>query len=137
MTRHLTEILHQHDIAPGLVILYVEQPKLVGRNGEPDSRLNAKSPRWGMSQQLPLSYEQMRSLVIQYLAQPTRDSRQLNDLHSGVARLAAEQHGIAPHREGETGIIQLMYGSGVRLTDKDCGWAAIGMSCSCAPPLRS
>ncbi|HEY7330955.1 MAG TPA: hypothetical protein VH592_25180 [Gemmataceae bacterium] len=74
-----------------------------------------------MRQQLALSYEQMRSLVIQYLAQPSTDPRQLNDLHGGVAKLAVEQHGITPHREGDTGIIELMYGSGVRLTDKDIG----------------
>jgi hypothetical protein len=77
-----------------------------------------------MSQQLALSYEQLRSLVIQHLAQPTRDPRQLNDLYGGVAKLAVDQHGIIPHREGQTGIIQLMHGSGVRLTEKDCGRVA-------------
>jgi hypothetical protein len=74
-----------------------------------------------MKSQVDLSYEQMRSLVIQFLAQPNRDPRQLNDLYGGVARLAVDQHGIVPHPEGQTGIIQLMYNSGVRLTEKDCG----------------
>ena len=69
--------------------------------------------------QLELSYEQMRSLVIQFLTQPTRDPLQLNDLYGGVARLAIDQHAVTPHPEGETGIIQLMHGSGVRLTEKD------------------
>jgi len=77
-----------------------------------------------MKGQVDLSYEQMRSLVMQFLAQPSRDPRQLNDLYGGVARLAVEQHGIVPHREGRTGIIELMHGSGVRLTEKDCGRVA-------------
>ena len=45
-----------------------------------------------MSRQLPLSYEQMRSLVIQYLAQPTREPQQLSDLRSRTIRRSCWRH---------------------------------------------
>ncbi|MGL4550976.1 MAG: hypothetical protein ACRC33_07300 [Gemmataceae bacterium] len=72
-----------------------------------------------MRPQVNLSYEQMRSLVIQFLAQPGSDPLQLNDLHEGVAKLAVARHGIAPSPDARNGIIELMRGAGVRLTEKD------------------
>lgn len=73
-----------------------------------------------MKQRLDISYEQMRSLVIHVLAQPTPSPLQLNDLWGSVAAAVVERHGVTPDKEGRSGIIQLMYGGGVRLTEPDC-----------------
>lgn len=59
-----------------------------------------------MKQQVDISYEQMRFLVIHVLSLPTSDPPQLSDLRRRVAAAIVKQHGVTPHPEGQFGIIQ-------------------------------